>query len=456
MELQEIIKSQNEFFETGATRNPAIRIAALKKLYDNIVKNESDIRKALYEDLNKDALESMTMEIGITLSEISYMLKNINKLSKPKRRMSPLSHMPSHLMEYCDPYGTVLIIAPWNFPFLLSITPLIDAIAAGNTCIIKPSAKAPATKAIIKKLLDSSFPENYVYTVEGGREQNANLLDFKYDYIFFTGSKSFGREIMKKASEHLCPITLELGGKSPCIVDKSCNLEITAKRTVFGKLTNAGQVCVAPDYFLVHEDIVQDFIKTFIERTEEIYTKDPINCPYYPKIITEKDFNQVLGRIDKEKTIYGGKFNRENLKIEPTIIYPATLADKCMQEENFGPIVPIIPFSSYQDTLKIINAHPEPLALYVFAEDKNVVQYYMQRVRFGGGCINDTLMHVGTHKIGFGGVGQSGMGLYHGKYGFDTFTHRKGVVVSSTRFDIPVRYVPNTKNKMRIIKRLMR
>ena len=456
MDLPEVLQSQQEFFETGATRNPAIRAAALKKLYKNIKSAESDIRKALYKDLNKDALESVATEIGVVLREISYMIKRLKGFSKPKRRISPLSHMPSHIMEYCDPYGAVLIISPWNFPFLVTLSPLVDAVAAGNTCIVKPSAKAPATKAVIQKLLEESFPKNYVYMVEGGREENADLLDHKYDYIFFTGSKGFGKEVMKKAAEHLTPVTLELGGKSPCIIDKSCKLDITVKRAVFGKLTNAGQVCVAPDYFLAHEDIADSFIDALIKRIEEVYTKDPINCPYYPKIISEKDFDGVLSRIDTGKVIYGGKSDRDKLKIEPTIIYPAEISDKCMQEEIFGPIIPIIPFNSYEDTLKIIDKHPRPLAMYVFAEDKNIAQFYIQRVRFGGGCINDTLMHVATHKIGFGGVGESGMGLYHGKYGFDTFTHKKGLVVSSTRFDMPVRYVPNTKNKIRIIKTFIR
>ena len=456
MDIANVLDMQREFFNSGNTRYTEYRLNALRKLKANIKRMEGDILAALYADLSKAGMEAYITEVGIVYDEINYMLKNTRRLSKPRYKLSPLSHMPSRLVEYKEPYGNVLIISPWNFPFLLTISPLVDALAAGNTALVKPSAKAAHTKNIMQKLIENTFPPEYVYFVSGGREQNANLLDYHYDYIFFTGSKNFGKQVMKKAAEHLTPVTLELGGKSPCIIDKNCNMDLAVKRSMFGKLTNAGQVCVAPDYFLVHEDIAEEFISKCKARIQEIYTDDPLTCDYYPNIISKQEFDRILSLIDVEKTVFGGKSYANSLKIEPTLLYPVNLQDACMSMEIFGPIIPVIPYNNHEENLNIIAKNPTPLALYIFTEDKKIADYYIKNVRFGGGCINDTLMHVGTNKIGFGGVGQSGMGLYHGKYGFDTFTHTKGMVDTSTRFDMPVRYLPPSKWKKSILKRVLK
>ena len=454
--VQEILNKQNEFFDSGKTRDVNFRLEYLKKLKKNIIAKEKDILSALYTDLSKSELEAYATEIGTVLSELSYMIKNAKRLSKTKYMLAPMSHFPGKLMETRDPYGCVLVISPWNFPFQLTLMPIIDAVAAGNTIICKPSKQAPAIKEVMKNLIAETFPPEYVTIISGGRDENADLLDLKYDYIFFTGSVNIGKYIMSKAAPNLTPVSLELGGKSPCIVDKSCNLDVAVNRIVFGKFTNAGQICVAPDYLLVHDDIVDTFIEKVKSRITEVYSNEPLSCPHFPKIINDREFDRVVSLIDPEKVVFGGKYDKSIRKIEPTIMKGVTLDDKVMSMEIFGPIMPIITFNDHNNNLKIIEKHSRPLALYVFTENKNVKDFYIKNVRYGGGCVNDTLMHTATHKIGFGGVGYSGIGQYHGKHGFDTFTHYKGIVDSATWMDMPARYLPATKSKMATIKLAMK
>lgn len=441
-EIQSIIQTQRAFFDSGATLPVDSRIQALKKLQSCILRYEEEIGEALKQDLGKSSYESYMCETGLVLSEISYMLRHVRSYAREKRVRTPLAQFHSRSFKKPSPYGVVLIMSPWNYPFLLTLDPLVDAIAAGNTAVVKPSAYSPHTSDLMVKIIKESFPPEYVTVVTGGRAENTCLLNEHFDYIFFTGSQAVGREVMRCASAHLTPVTLELGGKSPCIVEKTANLKLAAKRIVFGKYLNCGQTCVAPDYIYCDASIKDQLIEEIKRQVKLQYTEQPLFNPAYGKIINEKHFQRILGLIDPEKVVLGGKSNPETLQIEPTVMDQVTFEDAVMQEEIFGPLMPILTYDSLDEAIRKINAMAHPLALYIFTSSKETARKVTARCQFGGGCINDTIIHLATSEMGFGGFGASGMGSYHGKEGFDTFSHYKSIVDKKTWLDLPMRYQP--------------
>lgn len=442
MEVKKLINKQRAFFHTGATLPVTYRKAALEKLQKCIQAHEDEIANAIKADLGKSAFETYMCETGIVLSEISYMLKHMNRFAKEKTVWTPLAQFCSRSYKKPSPYGVVLIMSPWNYPFMLTLDPLVDAIAAGNTVVLKPSAYSPKTSEMIEQIIKECFDEEYVAVVSGGRNENQALLNEHFNYIFFTGSQYVGKEVMRKAAEHLTPITLELGGKSPCIVTKDANLKLAAKRIVFGKYLNCGQTCVAPDYIYCERSVKDAFIKQVKKQINKQYSKQPLNNPNYGKIINEKHFERINGLLDENKIVHGGNSDPQTLKIEPTVMDAVTFADPVMQEEIFGPIMPILVFDSVDEVIENLQSMPEPLALYVFTSNKETSEKILSKCSFGGGCVNDTIIHLATSEMGFGGVGASGMGAYHGKIGFDTFSHYKSIVDKKTWMDLPMRYQP--------------
>ena len=448
--MHNILEKQKKFFKSGKTLDINLRIEYLKKLKKVIKDNEIAIFEVLNKDLGKSETEAYMCEVGLTLDEISYMIKNIKKFAKEKIVPTPLTNFHSKSIIKLVPRGNVLIMSPWNYPFLLTMEPLVDAISAGNTVILKPSAYSKFTSDIVSKIIKDVFPEEYVAVVKGGREENKQLLSYKYDYIFFTGSQSVGKEVLRSASEHLTPVALELGGKSPCIIDKTANIDLSAKRIVFGKFLNCGQTCVAPDYILCEESIKQELIKAIKKEIIKQFGENPIENPNYGKIINEKHFNRVRNLIDFDKTIIGGKTNPETLKIEPTVLDNITWADNVMKEEIFGPVLPILTFKTINEVVETVENHSHPLALYVFSTNKKNIKHITEHCRYGGGCINDVVVHLATPEMPFGGFGESGMGSYHGKFGFETFSHRKSTLDKKLWLDLPMRYQPykNFYNKL--------
>ena len=444
-QIVEMIHKQRAFFSSGITLDVNYRIAALKKLHKAVQQNEAAIAHALHADLGKSSEEGYMCETGIVLSEISYMLHHIRRFAKEQTVATPLAQFASRSYKKPTPYGVTLIMSPWNYPFMLSLDPLVDAIAAGNTVLLKPSAYSPATSKLLKKLISELYPEEYIAVVEGGREENACRLEQKFDHIFFTGSKAVGKLVLEKAAAHLTPVTLELGGKSPCIVDQSAKLELAARRIVFGKFLNCGQTCVAPDYILCHRSVKDQFVECLKVEIRRQYGEDPLNNTQYGKIVSRKHFDRVTGLIDPDKAVFGGRFDADTRKIEPTIMDHITWDDKVMGEEIFGPLMPILTFDKVEDVIETVNKHDKPLALYLYSEDKKVIREITSRCSFGGGCVNDCIIHLATSNMGFGGVGESGMGAYHGKTGFDMFTHYKSIVDKKTWMDLPMRYQPYSK-----------
>lgn len=445
MDIKEIISKQREYFKNGSTLPVEFRIDSLKKLYATVKQHENDIAAALKFDLGKSNFESYMCEIGMVLSEIGYMVKHLKKFASKKRVRTPLAQFASSSYKQPTPYGNVLIMSPWNYPFLLSIGPLIDAIAAGNTAVIKPSAYSPYTSEIVKKIINETFETEYVAAVTGGRRENSALLEQKFDFIFFTGSQNVGKEVLRHAAEYLTPVVLELGGKSPCIVDDSAKIKIAAKRIVFGKFLNCGQTCVAPDYILCDKKIKNKLVAEICTQIIEQYGKNPLENNDYGKIINEKHFKRICNLIDAEKVVTGGVFDKEKLKIEPTLMDNVTWEDAIMQEEIFGPVLPVLTYDKFEDVFELLYDKQKPLALYLFSENKKHIKEITRRVSYGGGCINDTIIHLATSEMGFGGVGESGMGQYHGKAGFETFSHTKSIVDKKTFIDLPMRYQPYSK-----------
>lgn len=446
MDIKEIISKQREYFKSGATLPVEFRIDSLKKLYSTVKQHENDIAAALKFDLGKSNFESFMCEIGMVLSEIGYMVRHLKKFASKKRVRTPLAQFASSSYQQPTPYGNVLIMSPWNYPFLLSIGPLIDAIAAGNTAVIKPSAYSPYTSEIVKKIINETFKTEYVAAVTGGRRENSALLEQKFDFIFFTGSQNVGKEVLRHAAEYLTPVVLELGGKSPCIVDDSAKIKIAAKRIVFGKFLNCGQTCVAPDYILCDKKIKNKLVAEICTQIIEQYGKNPLENSDYGKIINEKHFKRICNLIDTEKVVTGGVFDEEKLKIEPTLMDNVTWEDAVMQEEIFGPVLPVLTYDKFEDVFDLLYDKQKPLALYLFSENKKHIKEITRRVSYGGGCINDTIIHLATSEMGFGGVGESGMGQYHGKAGFETFSHTKSIVDKKTFIDLPMRYQPYSKS----------
>ena len=440
-----ILESQKKFFRSGATLSVDFRLEMLKKLYETIKEYKDKIAKALHEDLGKSEFESFMCETGMVLTEITYMIKNAGKLSAKRKVGTPLAQFPSVSYQKPVPYGNVLIMSPWNYPFLLSMDPLVDAIAAGNTVILKPSAYSPATSALVEEIVAKVFPSEYVAVIMGGRAENQSLLEKKFDMVFFTGSQTVGKEVLRHAAEHLTPVVLELGGKSPCIVDDSANIELAAKRIVFGKFLNCGQTCVAPDYILCDKSVKYTLIGAIQKQLREQYGALPIENPNYGKMINEKHYERVAKLIDRKKVAFGGYGNRETLRIAPTVMENVTFDDPIMQEEIFGPVLPILTYESFDEVFDILADKPKPLALYLFTENEEHMEAVNERLAYGGGCINDTIIHLATSEMGFGGVGESGMGSYHGKAGFDAFSHIKSIVEKKTWLDLPMRYQPSKK-----------
>lgn len=456
MEIKELINKQRKFYSSNISKDLKFRIQNLKLLKSIIIKYEKEIQEALRLDLGKSETEAYMTEIGMVLDEIKYNIKHLAKWAKKKYVSTPLSQFPARSYRIPEPRGLVLIISPWNYPFLLSIQPLIGAIAAGNCVIIKPSEYSVNTSKILKKILTEIYSEAYVTVVLGEKEVAQELLKEKFDYIFYTGSTKIGKIVMEAAAKNLTPVTLELGGKSPCIVDEKCNVELAAKRIAYGKILNSGQTCVAPDYVFVHQNVKEQFLNCLIKYLKNFLGENALNNSDYPKIINEMQFNRIISLIDKEHVIYGGGYNRNILKIEPTILTIKDMTSKVMQEEIFGPILPIIGYNNLDYIINYININPKPLALYLFTNNKKIEKRILKEVSYGGGCINDTIIHLANKRLGFGGVGNSGIGEYHGKFSFDTFSHYKSIIKKSNHIDLPVRYHPYSKVKEKLIRMFMK
>lgn len=441
-EIQTLLGKQREYYKSGATISVKFRIEQLKKLYAAVKKYETEVNDALIADLGKSHYEGFMCESGLVLSEISYMIRHTKRFAKRKTVYTPLAQFASHSFKQPVPYGNTLIMSPWNYPFLLTIDPLADAIAAGNTAIVKPSAYSPATSKIIEKIITECFNPEYVAVVTGGRAENAALLKQKFDFVFFTGSQAVGKEVLRHTAEHLTPAVLELGGKSPCIVDASANIKLAAKRIVWGKYLNCGQTCVAPDYILCEKSVKDEFVSEVVKQIKKQYGEKPLENKDYGKIINEKHFVRLCGLIDKNKVVIGGETNAETCQIVPIVMDNVTYDDAVMGEEIFGPIMPILTFESFDTVIDELKDKDKPLALYIFSSNKQHIKRATTELSYGGGCINDVVIHLATSEMGFGGVGESGMGSYHGKDGFDAFSHYKSIVDKKTWMDLPMRYQP--------------
>ena len=456
MKIDKLVAKQRKFFAEGKTLSISFRKKALDSLKAAIKKYESEINDAVFADLNKSPMETFMCETGLSLAELAYVRKHFASWAKNTRVHTGLANFHAKSFTVQEPYGVTLIMSPWNYPFMLTIEPLIGAIAAGNCCIVKPSAYSPATSKVLHKIISETFDEEYVAVVEGGRAENAALLDQKFDYIFFTGSVAVGREVMRKASVNLTPVTLELGGKSPCIVDSTANLKVAAARIVFGKFLNLGQTCVAPDYLLVDKRIKDQLLELIKQEIVKQFGERPIENNDYGKIINQKHFDRLMKLIDKKKLVFGGEADKASLKIAPTILDKVTAKDPVMLEEIFGPILPVITFTAIEEAEEFILQRPKPLALYLFTKSRKTEKHILSALPFGGGCVNDTIVHLATSAMGFGGVGDSGMGSYHGQKSFQTFSHEKSVLKKYNWIDMPVRYQPYTPIKMKLLKLFLR
>ncbi len=460
----EILEKQREFFRCGGTLSVKRRLELLKRLGTEISAKEEEIIAALAADLGKSRTEAYMTEIGMTLSELSYAIRNLKKWARPRKVRTPLAQFPATSRIFPEPYGNVLVMSPWNYPFLLCMSPLISAIAAGNTAILKPSAYSPASSAVIRRIVEKAFPEETAAVVEGGREVNSGLLEEKFDYIFFTGSKTVGRLVMEKAARYLTPVTLELGGKSPVIVTPSADIRVSAARIVFGKYLNCGQTCVAPDYVIVHESMADSFIENCRREILGMYGLDQIANPDYGKIINRKHFDRLCSIMDeiRERCVHGGCTDPDKLKIAPSIFLMGGISDpecdkfRIMQDEIFGPLMPVLTYREPEEIKDYVDRHPRPLAAYLFTNDKRQRKFFLEHLHFGGGCINDTIIHLASESLPFGGVGESGMGHYHGRFGFETFSHMKSIVDKPFWLDLPMRYQPYTGEKFRLIRKFLK
>jgi len=471
--IDKIIANQRKYFETQETKKIEYRIKMLKELKRAIQEKETEICEALKKDLGKCETESYMTEVGMVLDDLGYIIKHTKKWAKKEYHMTPLAQFPSTSYKIAEPYGLTLIISPWNYPFLLTMQPLIGAICAGNCAIIKTSEYSPNTSKAMQNLIKEVFEENYVTVILGDKDVCQELLQNRFDYIFYTGGTTVGKIVMQSASKYLTPVTLELGGKSPCIVEKNSNIDLAARRIIFGKMLNCGQTCVAPDYVLVQKEVKEKFVQACQKYIIKFINNWKEN-PEYPKMINEKHFDRVVNLINPKEVIYGGHFDKNTLKIEPTLLEikdknslvvekeynenDLKLSNKepVMQEEIFGPILPILEYDNIENAITYINSNEKPLALYLFTDSKKIEKKILKEVPFGGGCINDTIIHLASSKLGFGGVGNSGMGEYHGKYSFQTFSHYKSILKKSTLLDLPMRYHPYKKINDKLIRMFMR
>lgn len=443
--MQALVEKQRNFFLTHATRDVKFRLEALKKLRKAIKKWQPRICEALQHDLGKCRTETYMTEIGMVLAGLSENIRHLRRWSKPRRVSTPLAQFPSVSRVHPEPYGVALIISPWNYPVLLCLDPLGAALAAGNCAVVKPSSMSPATSAVIAEMLSGIFPSEYVTTVLGGRENIGALLEQKFDYMFFTGSPKVGHLVMEAAARQLTPVTLELGGKSPCIVDETADIKVAARRIAFGKILNAGQTCVAPDYLFIHRWRKFEFISAYREAVRNMLGDEPLNDESFTHIVNKRHFDRLMGLIAGSTAVLGGKGDEETLRIEPTLLDDVTPESPCMKEEIFGPILPILTWDKWEEVEQFVLSRPRPLASYLFTGSVENEKRFINHLSFGGGCVNDTIIHLAVHGLPFGGVGDSGMGAYHGKAGFDTFTHYKSVLSKATWLDLPMRYHPYTK-----------
>ncbi|MEY4627951.1 MAG: hypothetical protein RLZZ595_277 [Bacteroidota bacterium] len=455
--FKDIFAQQVDFFHSQATQPVAFRIAQLKKLKQAIINHQDEVYAALYKDLRKSEYEAFGSEIGQVLKEIDFAIRHLPSWAAPKSVITPMMFFPSTSRIHRDPLGVVLIIAPWNYPFFLSISPLVSAIAGGNTAIVKPSEESKHTAILVEKILNSAFSSEYIHVVQGvgGEVIPAMLSEARFDHVFFTGSSSVGQKIMEMAAKKLVPVTLELGGKSPCIVDSSAALDYTAKKIAWSKIMNAGQTCVAPDYVLVHRSIKDKLVAKIKDNFKKMLGDDPSKSEDFGRIINTKRFKNIVAYLSQGKVVAGGRHNEQDLYIEPTILEDISISDSIMKEEIFGPVLPVIVFDKHEEVKEWIAHNPFPLSLYVYAEDKKVQDLYISSVRFGGCCINNGIIHLANPYLPFGGVGPSGTGQYHGKFGFEAFSRPKAVLHSRSWFDVPLWYAPY-KGKASLLKKIFK
>jgi len=454
MDIRELVAQQREYFLSGATRPRQFREEALRALRSALLAREDAIAAALMADLHKHPSESYMCETGIVLEEIRFHLKHLGSWMRPRYVSTPLAQFPGSSFLAPEPYGVTLILSPWNYPVQLCLSPLVGAISGGNCAIVKPSAYAPATSRVLAELIADTFDPRYIAAVEGGRAENQALLQEKFDYIFFTGSPAVGRQVMEAAAKHLTPVTLELGGKSPVIVDETADVKLAAKRIAFGKVLNAGQTCVAPDYLLIHERVKDRFVLAYADALEEFFPGgDFSNLPH---IVNEKHYRRLLGLLENQTVLLGGCTDDGLRQIAPTLLDSPAPDSPVMEEEIFGPILPVIPYSDLNECIHLIRSRPKPLALYLFTRNKAAEQRVLDTCSFGGGCVNDVIVHLATSSMSFGGVGESGMGSYHGKASFDTFTHQRSILRKANWLDLPMRYHPYTPARLGIIKKFLK
>lgn len=455
MEIQQIVQAQRDYFGTDVTKPYDFRRAALQRLQNALEAHEQEIFDALQADLGKADFESYMTEVGLVKEEVRYAIKKLKRWMRPRKFPAPLAHFPSNCAQYPTPYGVTLVMSPWNYPFQLTMIPLIGSLAAGNCVVVKPSNYSPKTSGIIAKLVTECFEPEHVTVVLGGREQNSGLLQQTFDYIFFTGGEVVGKLVMQSAAERLTPLTLELGGKSPYIVGPGIDLKLAARRIAFGKFINAGQTCVAPDHLYIHSSQKGEFVRHMIEAIQSFYMDDALSNPEYPHIVNDKHYHRILGLLDGANVLYGGNGDEATRKIQPTLVDGVTWDSKVMGEEIFGPILPILTYEDIGEVIAAIKARPHPLAFYLFTTDKATKQRFLDSVTFGGGCINDTLIHVSAPRLPFGGVGNSGMGSYHGRKSFETFSHTRNMVEKASWVDLEMRYLPGTKKHFKAIRRFI-
>lgn len=449
------LRAQREWFGEGRTRRVEERLDRLDALKRAIRAREPELLEALRLDLGKSEHEAYSTEIGIVYHEIAFARKHLRRWAKPRKARTPMTHVGSRSYIFPEPYGTVLIISPWNYPFQLALAPLIGALAAGNTAIVKPSELSPRVSAAIAAIVADAFPPAWVDVVQGGPEASEELLRHKFDLVFFTGSTKVGRIVMEAAAKQLTPVILELGGKSPCIVHRDADLKLAARRIAFGKFTNAGQTCIAPDYLYVHRDAKERLLAELTQAIREFYGERPLLSDRYGRIVSERHFERLLRFAEEGRLIAGGEFDRDALKLAPTLLEPDGWESPVMQEEIFGPVLPVLVYDDADEAIREIAARPKPLALYLFTNDRGLEKDVLDRVSFGGGCVNDTLMHIATPYLPFGGVGESGVGRYHGAYSFQAFSHEKSVLRQTTRFDIAFRY-PSSKKGLAVLRKLLK
>ena len=453
MDFQNILSDQRNLFNSQKTKNLKFRKMYLEKLKEVLLKNEELLYDSIFKDFGKSKFDTFTTEISFVLKDIDYFLKNLNSLAKPKKVRTNLANQLGSSKIYPEPLGCTLVIGAWNYPYQLSLSPVVAALAAGNTCILKPSEIAENTMKAMAKIINENFPKDYFYVAEGGIEETTEILKLKFDKIFFTGSPKVGQIIYEAAAKHLTPVTLELGGKSPAIVTSSANFEVAAKRIVWGKFLNAGQTCVAPDYILVDEKVKDSFLDSLQSYIQKFnYHSESEN---YTQIINQRNFDRLVNLIDQEKVYFGGKTDAANRYIEPTIMHDVTWNDKVMQEEIFGPILPVLTFKNFNEALLQIAAYEKPLSAYLFSDNSEEKEEFTTKISFGGGCINDVVMHLSNDYLPFGGVGNSGIGNYHGKYGFDAFSHQKAVLDRATWGEPDLKYPPYNDKKLNWIKKLL-